>query len=119
MHCHFPGNARPTMIGGLIAVGFGWWPVLARNCLACFFYCCQELLELVCLGCVGKLVCMVGEHLVEHENPFPGGSVIRKAINWLLFRVHAVKAYGLNEDARREGEKMPPIREERPKRVLL
>ena len=70
-----------------------------------------ELLELVRLVCVGKLVCMVGEHLVEHENPFPVGSVIRKAVDWLLFRVHAVRASCLNEDAGREGEMVPPIRE--------
>ena len=58
--------------------------------------CFQELLELFCLGSVGTLMCMIGDHLIEHENTFTVGSVIRKAVDWLLFRVHAVRADSLN-----------------------
>ena len=86
-HRHCPGGTRSGVIGGLMALGFGWWPVLARHWPACFFYGCQAWLELVCLGVrlgyVGNLVCLVGAHLVEHETRFPVGSVIRKAVNWL------------------------------------
>ena len=71
---------------------------------------------MLCLRCVGKLVCMVGEHPVEHENLFPVSNVIRKPLDWLLLGVYAVRACGFDEDAGGEGEIVLPLHETRVRR---